>query len=174
MRIQLTTVFGFLVLFALTAVAEKKIYAPLPDKVVAAKTVFFMNESGTARFGDDQYRQIKAWNRWDVVTDRGKADLILVLSPSDTVPVVITTTSATASTTVSGQSPSVTRIDATGNTTRTTTSGNIQTQHWHLYVMDAKTGENLWRADASMGGKLWRSWGSIAKSLLSDIQQRLK
>ena len=161
MRIQLTTVFGFLLLCTLTGVAEKKIYAPLPDKVVAAKTVFFINDSGTARFGDDLYRQIKAWNRWDVVTDKGKADLILVLSPSDTVPVVITT----ASTTASGQSTSG---------TRTTAAGNMQTQHWHLYVMDAKTGENLWRADASMGGKLWRSWGSIAKSLLSDIQERLK
>ena len=160
MRIHITLV-GFLLLCAVMAVAAKKIYAPLPDKVVAAKTVFFINESGTARFGDDLYRQIKAWNRWDVVTDRGKADLILVLSPSDTVPVVITTVSATAS----GESASATRMTA---------AGNMQTQHWHLYVMDAKTGENLWRADASMGGKLWRSWGSIAKSLLSDIQQRLK
>jgi glucose dehydrogenase len=44
----------------------------------------------------------------------------------------------------------------------------METQHWHLYVMDAKTGEKLWRADASMGGKLWRSWSSIAKSLLLE------
>src|SRR5579864_65246 len=161
MRIQVTAVFAFLLLRAPTAAPQEKIYAPLPDKVAAAKTVLFMNESGKVRFGDDLYRQIRAWNRWDVVTDRGKADLILVLSPSDTVPAVITTTSATAS----GQSASGTRLTA---------SGNMQTQHWHLYVMDAKTGENLWRADASMGGKLWRSWGSIAKSLLSDIQKRLK
>jgi hypothetical protein len=71
---------------------------------------------------------------------------------------------ATASTAVSGQSASGTRMTA---------AGNMQ-QHWHLYVIDAETGDNLWRADASMGGKLWRSWGSIAKSLLSDIQKRLK
>jgi outer membrane protein assembly factor BamB len=161
MRIQVTGAFGLLLLCNLTAVAEEKIYAPLPNKVVTAKTVFFINESGTARFGDDLYRQIRAWNRWDVVTDREKADLVLVLSPSDTVPVVITTTSAA----VSGQSASGTRMTA---------AGNMQTQHWHLYVIDAKTGDNLWRADASMGGKLWRSWGSIAKSLLSDIQKRLK
>jgi outer membrane protein assembly factor BamB len=151
------SVFSLLLLCALTVVAEQKIYAPLPDKVVGAKTVFFINESGTARFGDDLYRQIKAWNRWDVVTDRGKADLILVLSSSDTVPVVITTTTA-----ASGQSASM------------TAAGNIQTQHWHLYVMDAKSGENLWRAAASMGGKLWRSWDSIAKSLLADIQKRMQ
>jgi outer membrane protein assembly factor BamB len=161
MRVQANSVFAFLLLCVLAAVAEEKIYAPLPDKVVAAKTVFFINESGTARFGDDLYRQIKAWNRWDVVGDREKADLVLVLSASDTVPVVITTSSATAA----GQSASGTTMTA---------AGNMQTQHWHLYVLDARTGENLWRADASMGGKLWRSWGSMAKSLMSDIQQRLK
>lgn len=161
MRVQIATVFGFLLLCALAAIAEEKIYAPLPDKVVAAKTVFFINESGTTRFGDDLYRQIKTWNRWDVVADRDRADLVLVLSPSDTVPVIVTTASATAT----GHSASGTGM---------TIAGNMQTQHWHLYVMDAKTGENLWRADASMGGKLWRSWGSIAKSLLSDIQKRLK
>jgi outer membrane protein assembly factor BamB len=150
-----------MLLSTLGAVAGEKIYAPLPDKVIAAKTVFFMNQSGTARFGDDLYRQLKVWNRWEIVTDKEKADLILVLSPSDTVPVVITTASVTAS-----------RQTASG--TQVTTAGNIDTQHWHLYVIDAKTGENLWRADASMGGTLWRSWGSIAKSLLSDIQKRTR
>ena len=123
--------------------------------------MFFINESGTSRFGDDLYQQIKAWNRWQVVTDRDKADLILVLSPSDTVPAIVSSTSATTA----GQT-----VYGTG----VTTAGDMQTQHWHLYVIDAKTGENLWRADASMGGKLWRSWGSIAKSLLSDIQKRLR
>ena len=49
MRVQVTTIFEFLLLFVLTAVADDKIYAPLPDKVVAAKTVFFVNESGTAK-----------------------------------------------------------------------------------------------------------------------------
>lgn len=79
MKIWITVVFGVLLLCSLIAVAEKKIYAPLPDKVVAAKTIFFINESETARFGDDLYRQIKSWNRWEVVGDRGKADLVWYL-----------------------------------------------------------------------------------------------
>ena len=160
MRIQIICgILGFLLLSSLV-VAENKTYAPLPDKVVSAKTVFFVNDSATARFGDDLYQQIKAWNRWQVVTDRSKADLVLVLSASDTVPVVISSASVTGS----GQTVYGSGVAA---------HGNMETQHWHLYVMDAKTGENLWRADASMGGKLWRSWGSIAKSLLADIQKRL-
>src|SRR5689334_3385529 len=94
MRIRI----GFVLLMLLSsAAAEEKAYAPLPDKVVAAKTIMLVNESGTARFGDDLYQQIVAWNRWQVVTDRGKADLVLVLSPSATVPLVVSTASATAS-----------------------------------------------------------------------------
>ena len=160
MRIQLATL-GFFLLCAIGVGAEDKLYAPLPDRVVSAKTVFIINESGTARFGDDLYRQLKSWNRWEVVTDREKADLILVLSASDTVPVTVTVKSGTNS----GQSTSEMKMSS---------SGKMETQHWHLYVIDAKTGESLWRSDASMGGKLWRSWGAIAKSLLSDIQKRLK
>jgi hypothetical protein len=144
MRI-LILILGLLLQCAPTAVCEDKVYAPLPHKVVAAKTVFFMNESGTARFGDDLYRELKAWNRWEVVTDREKADLILVLSASDTVPVTVTVKSGTNS----GQSTSETKMSG---------SGKMETQHWHLYVIDAKNGDNLWRSDASMGGKLWRSW----------------
>jgi hypothetical protein len=91
--------------------------------------------------------KIKAWNRWQVVTGRGKADLVLVLSPSDTVPVVASSASATTEQTVYG--------------TGVTAHRNMETQHWHLYVIDAKTGGNLWRADASMGGNPRNCWGSF-------------
>jgi hypothetical protein len=55
-------------------------YAPLPDQIVKAKTVFLTNETGKARFGDAVYKQIKTWNRWQVVTDKTQADIVLVLS----------------------------------------------------------------------------------------------
>ena len=44
-----------LVLCTSGAVADQKAYAPLPDKVVSARKVMLVNESGTSRFGDDQY-----------------------------------------------------------------------------------------------------------------------
>jgi hypothetical protein len=141
------------------AVAQEKTYAPLPDKVIAAKTVFLVNDSGTAKFGDALYRQVKEWNRWQVVTDRGKADLVLVLSQQEAVAGVMSSASSTAV----GQTASGTGVAVP-----------ITTQRWYLHVVDAKTGERLWTADATMGGKLWRSWSSIAKSLLSDIQKRLQ
>jgi hypothetical protein len=111
MKPQISFTLLGLALFSMAAFAEQKDYAPLPEKVVAAKTVMLVNESGTSRFGDDLCRQIKAWNRWQVVTDKGKADLVLVLSPSDTVPVVVSTASATAS----GQTVYGSGVTAHGN-----------------------------------------------------------
>jgi len=55
-------------------------YAPLPDEVVKAKTVFIVNETGKAKFGDAIYKQIKTWNRWQVITDKSQADLVLVVT----------------------------------------------------------------------------------------------
>jgi hypothetical protein len=61
------------------ATADDK-YAPLPDQIVGAKTVFLMNETGKAKFGDAVYKQIKTWNRWQVITDKNQADLVLVVT----------------------------------------------------------------------------------------------
>ena len=141
------------------AVSQDKVYAPLPDKIATAKTVFIVNDSGTAKFGDELYRQIKNWNRWQVVTDKEKADLILVLSQQESVAGYVSSASATvAGPTVSGTGVAV----------------PVKTQRWFLHVINASSGEKLWTVDASMGGKLWRSWGSIAKSLVGDIQKRLQ
>jgi hypothetical protein len=61
------------------ATADDK-YAPLPDQIVGAKTAFLMNETGKAKFGDAVYKQIKTWNRWQVITDKNQADLVLVVT----------------------------------------------------------------------------------------------
>ncbi len=69
-----------LLAFHVCAFAQDDKHSPLPDKIVAAKTVFLMNESGQPKLGDAVYKQIKTWNRWQVVTDRTAADLILTTS----------------------------------------------------------------------------------------------
>lgn len=62
------------------ATAANDQYAPLPDQIVNAKTVFLINETGKAKFGDAVYKQIKTWNRWQVITDKSQADLVLVVT----------------------------------------------------------------------------------------------
>src|SRR5947208_8102328 len=61
------------------ATADDK-YAPLPSQIVSAKTVFILNETGKAKFGDAVYKQIKTWNRWQVITDKNQADIVLVVT----------------------------------------------------------------------------------------------
>lgn len=134
-------------------------YAPLPDKVVKAKTVFYVNDTGNSRFGDDLYRELKKWNHWQVVTDRSKADLVLVLSQRETVDGVIATGTATA----------------TGNTaTGAAVAAPIKTSSWFIHLIDPSNGETLWTTRHTLGGRLWQSWGSVARSLLSDVQKRMK
>jgi hypothetical protein len=134
-------------------------YAPLPDKVVKAKTVFYVNDTGNSRFGDDLYQELKKWNHWQVVTDRSKADLVLVLSQRDTVEGVIATGTAAA----------------TGNTaTGTAVAAPIKTSSWFIHLVDSSNGETLWTTRHTLGGRLWQSWGSVARSLLADVQKRMK
>src|SRR3989442_9846749 len=111
-------------------------YAPLSDQIANAKTVFLMNETGKARFGDAVYKQIRTWNRWQVITDKTQADLILVV----------------------------------------TDKGGMKSMNpsFYLNVIDPKTGNQLWTSRTTMQGKLWRSLDSVARSLLSDVQKRLK
>jgi len=132
---------------------------PLPAKVVSARTVFLVNETDENKFGDKFYQELRKWNRWQIVADRTKADLVLVLSQRESPGPMVTTGTATAS----GQTAHGTVI-----------TGQIKSSSWHLYVLDATNGEMLWTTKTGEQGKLWRMWSSIAKSLLSDIQKRLK
>jgi hypothetical protein len=72
MRIVCAALIAALFLYA----AEDK-HAPLPDRVVTAKTVFLQNDSGEQNLTDQVYREIERWGRWKVVTDRAEADIVI-------------------------------------------------------------------------------------------------
>jgi hypothetical protein len=61
-------------------------YAPLPDKVVQAKTVFLQNDSGEERLGDNVFQELQQWGRWRILTNRSEADIVIALErkPIDT------------------------------------------------------------------------------------------
>jgi hypothetical protein len=138
---------------------ENKELMPLPAKIATARTVFLVNETGENKFGDKFYQELKKWNRWQVVADRTKADLVLVLSQRDSPGPIVTSARATGT----GQAAQGTAI-----------TGQLKSSSWHLYVLDAANEEILWTTKTGEQGKLWRMWSSIAKSLLSDIQKRLE
>ena len=148
-----------LLVLQVQVVAGQDKYAPLPEKVVKAKTVFYINDTSSSRFGDDLYRELKKWNRWQVVGDRKQADLILVLSQRDHIEGTIAAATATTN----------------GNTAYATgASAPIKSSSWHIYLIDPTNGETVWVSSHTLGGRLWQSWGSVARSLLSDIQKRIK
>jgi hypothetical protein len=65
------------------AVAEKKKpipVAPLPEAIVAAKTVFISNAGGSDEVYDAFYAVMKNWNRFVLVGSPDKADLLFQIS----------------------------------------------------------------------------------------------
>jgi hypothetical protein len=55
-------------------------HAPLPAKVLAAKTIYIQSDSGWAEAGDKAYTQLKAWGKYQNVDAKEKADMTLVLT----------------------------------------------------------------------------------------------
>lgn len=55
-------------------------HAPLPAKVVAAKTVYILNESNQPGIADKAYTQLKQWGKYQVVDSKEKADVWLVFT----------------------------------------------------------------------------------------------
>ena len=58
-------------------------YAPLPDRIVTARTAFLQTDTGEQKFADNMFRQLEEWGRWRVVTSRSEADLVLSLDHKD-------------------------------------------------------------------------------------------
>jgi hypothetical protein len=63
-----TKLLCIVVLGLLTFPVLAKVRAPLPDKLLAAKTIYLENWSGDADLVDDIYEELQGWNRFKVVT----------------------------------------------------------------------------------------------------------
>lgn len=61
----------------------KNIHAPLPPEVFTAKTVFIINHTGREEATDRAYQELLKWGRFAVVSDLGKANIILVVSSQE-------------------------------------------------------------------------------------------
>ncbi len=52
-------------------------YAPLPARVIAAKTVYIDNQTGKSEITDRAYEALSKWGRFKIVKDAKDADLVL-------------------------------------------------------------------------------------------------
>jgi hypothetical protein len=82
----MTTTFlaaGMLMVPALTQANDKK--APVPTKVLAAKTIYVDNQTNDAELQHDAYMGLSKWGRFEIVDSPQKAGLVLRLSGSSVV-----------------------------------------------------------------------------------------
>lgn len=66
-----------LCVFPLLAKSE---HAPLPEEVMAAKTIYLQNKTGTQNILDDAYQQFERWGRFKITGRKSEADLIVVFT----------------------------------------------------------------------------------------------
>ena len=61
------------------SIAKAK-HAPLPEELLAAKTVYLLNKTGNQSALDTAYEQFQKWGRYSVVSKKESADIIVVFT----------------------------------------------------------------------------------------------
>lgn len=70
----LTTPVLFIFFASLPANSQK--YAPLPNDITNAKTVYLVNQTIEPKVADKAWKELQKWGRFEVVDDMEKADLV--------------------------------------------------------------------------------------------------
>ena len=134
--------------------------APLPEKIVTAKTIFIKCKD--AEIKDKAYTQLTKWGRYVVVDSADKADLVMVVETSTHLSGFTSHTQKGYDFSHGGSNSQIaTAPDRT--TTDADYSGTTS-----IDIIDAKTGESLW-ADS----KPWRAFHSATKDVIKELQERL-
>ncbi len=156
-----------LVLLALPGLPFARAQKPptLQTKLASAKSVYFDNQTGSAAVGNKTLVRLKKWGRFEVVRDRKKADLILLLSADP----------------YKGGHV----ITAGGQTGTIGKDGHIEedplpiympltpTRDVYLTVIDPKTGQSLW-SDSHHWGGLLTGFNSAGERLIDKLRKQLK
>ena len=129
----------------------KKGPAPLHPKILAAKTVYLENH-GSAKLAGKAYDELKKWGRWEMVEDRTKADLVIIVSLEK---------GQSSGGTTSTYDPSKANSPTGGWTYGTTTSSSPDSVH--LELVDSKTGQTIY---TDMGG--------TAHGIIKELRKRIE
>lgn len=129
-------------------------HAPLAERLVAAKSVYLVNDSGDIKAYDRFYRELTKWGRFKVVTSRDTADIVAVLTSSATYALTVSTATAVSSDNV---------------TTAAGTAVSVPSTFLHLKVFDARTGEPLW----SDSTEKWVTSGHAPSKLVKHLRTRM-
>jgi hypothetical protein len=155
-RNSATAVVSIGLLFLVSAIQSfpgAKTRAALPANVLSAKSIYIENH-GSAKDADRAYDELKKWGRWEILQDRAKADLVIVLSSQE-------------GEYSSGQTQTYDPTPAPGmggagtwkyGTTHSASAGSA-----HLDLLDSKTGESLY-ADT----------GIVTQRVIKELRKRIE
>lgn len=150
----------FIVTWITVGWSESK-HAPLPQKVINAKTVYIDNRSGYANIADKAYDELQKWGRFRIIGDVKDADLVLLFSASSYHGGYTSTATVFSNTN-----------EYSGNTQTTgTVTSNTAPQiisETHLTLIDPKTGESIWS-----DSREWGRFRSATRGLLKDLRKRM-
>ena len=133
--------------------------------ILAAKTVFFDDQTGVPAAGKDAVSQLKKWGRFQIVAEKSQADLILVLSASPPKGGHILYSGGQTGT-----------IDKSGHVDEDPVPKYQQSgppRAAYLSVFDTKSGESLW-TDSHQWGGLLTGHNSAGARLISQLKKDLK
>lgn len=160
---------------AFTKNKKQKNYAPLPQAVLNAKTVYLDNLSGIAALGDKAYDELQKWGRFKLVAEPQDADLVFFLSTSEYHGGFSIRATSEAHPTLYGNANTDKSMDST--TIETQGAATPITHHQtHLTLIDPKTGKALWSNSMNWGGNLtFGPWGrSATRGLIKELRKRIE
>jgi hypothetical protein len=129
----------------------KDLKSPLPERLFQAKTVFIDNQSQHADILDKAYTAFKEWNRYEIVQDKSKADLIVIVTVSSEVRGAYTSGS----------------VNDNGQITATTSPTRVG--YTTMAVIDPANGQTLF-ADT----RRWHLFGSATKDAVKELRKRME
>src|SRR5713226_10235517 len=149
---------------AVPTTAQDQKHSTLAPRIVSAKSVYFDDQSGVAAVGDKTLHQLKRWGRFQVVQDRKRADLIILLS---------------------AQQYNGGYLIVSGGQTGTIQDGHIEmdrvpkynkpvtARYAYLTVIDPTTGESLW-SDSHPWGGLLTGFNSAGERLINRLKKEIE
>lgn len=118
---------SMIVLMSVASYAQK--HAPLPEKLISARKVYLINESGDVKVFDKLFQELQKWGRFAIVTSRADADVIAILSDRSSGSVTL------GNGTIVGSGGA-----ATGSGTYVT----VPNEYMYIRIVDAENGDALW------------------------------
>ena len=160
----LLAIFFALVLGAASQAQAQKEMAN-PQAIASAKTIYFDDKSGVDAVGKKARAELSKWGRFQIVSDRKKADLIFVLS---------TDPKGAGNLILSGGQTG--RIDSRGHVEEDPIpqyNKLASVRYAFLTLIDAETGTNLW-SDSQRWGGLLTGFDSVGEHLVQEFEKQMQ